>query len=211
MNAIKETLFEEFTNDSNHWLKREVRLFQTDLSDEEFAESNLLVIGTGLHKSLRQLVLNHGSNWNTIQPIITRASSYKWIPVNRNVPLARRYAVSWRDELDKRIEELRSAAEEEGLLWSEDSLSNAIAFVESNGSLSRPGVFVLENGNIRFLWVADDGSQVGLQFLGNEEFQYVCFAKRQDGTIERSLGNRAIEGFDLFLKALGLDSLVLTS
>ena len=85
-----------------------------------------------------------------------------------------------RTEIEARLRELRIDADTNGEPFSDVSQDNLRAFLDSLPFSKRPAIFLLDNGNLRVLWKNEAKEQVGLQFLGNGEVQYVIFSQRQN-------------------------------
>ena len=83
-------------------------------------------------------------------------------------------------QIEDRLRELRIDAQVDGESFSEGSMNDFRQFIKSISITRKPGVFLLDNGNIRALWRGADGQQVGLQFLGNEKVQFVIFSQRDN-------------------------------
>jgi hypothetical protein len=99
-----------------------------------------------------------------------------------------------RTEIESRLLELRHDAELAGEPFSAASLDAFWAFLDSHPNAIRPAIFLLDNGNLRALWKNDAREQVGLQFLGNGDVQFVIFS-RQHGSFEmtREAGLRPLD------------------
>jgi hypothetical protein len=88
-----------------------------------------------------------------------------------------------------RIDDLKSEAQAEGYAVSAASEKDLFTFLDTKVFTRRPLVTLLDNGNLRVLWRNAEGEQIGLQFRGNKQVQYVLFARRQTGNfIARSSG-----------------------
>ena len=83
-------------------------------------------------------------------------------------------------QIEDRLRELRIDAQVDGEAFSENSVNDLRQFIQSIGITKRPGMFLLDNGNIRALWRGADGQQVGLQFLGGGRVQFVIFSLRDN-------------------------------
>jgi hypothetical protein len=83
-----------------------------------------------------------------------------------------------RNAISERLTEVGCDAEASGAPVSLSSIRDFVAFIGRAQPARRPSVFLLENGNVRALWLNDKKEQVGLQFLGEEEVQFVIFALR---------------------------------
>ncbi|TRD12309.1 hypothetical protein FGU71_10835 [Erythrobacter insulae] len=73
--------------------------------------------------------------------------------------------------ISNRLSSLREYANVERADFSEASAHDCESFIVSR-RLKRPGLFLLKNGNVRALWKLAS-KQIGLQFLGNEQAQFV--------------------------------------
>jgi hypothetical protein len=78
----------------------------------------------------------------------------------------------------ERLQELRYDAESSGAPVSESSVHDFRYLLHKAQPARRPSIFLLDNGNIRALWLNDKKEQVGLQFLGEGEVQFVIFVQR---------------------------------
>ena len=78
-----------------------------------------------------------------------------------------------------RIEELRSDAQLDGFAMNEASEVDFWSFIESISFAQKAGLVLLDNGNLRAVWKGENGSHLGLQFLGNRLVEYVIFKRRQ--------------------------------
>lgn len=78
----------------------------------------------------------------------------------------------------QRIQELKDDAELAGDPISESSIRDFQEFMKLAAPTRRPSIFLLHNGNVRALWLNDQGEQVGLQFMGDGEIQFVMFVRR---------------------------------
>ncbi len=111
----------------------------------------------------------------------------------------------------ERLVELREAAEEEGIEWSEASAEDFRAFVTGNPGWRKGSVVLMENGNLRTVWDDDndDDRHVALQFLGDGHVQYVIF-KRRPGAVKvsRVAGADTFDGIKRQVAAFDLSSLV---
>jgi hypothetical protein len=78
----------------------------------------------------------------------------------------------------ERLQELRYDAASSGAPVSESSIRDFAYLLRKAQPARRPSIFLLDNGNIRSLWLNDKKEQVGLQFLGDGEVQFVIFVRR---------------------------------
>jgi hypothetical protein len=114
----------------------------------------------------------------------------------RTTPLA----VQNFDPVVERISELRSIALEDELPFSEDSATEALEWLQAAAPPATPSVFLLTNGNLRFLWRRGE-TQLGIQFLGAGTTQFVFLGK--DEQAERIFGSLPVN--ELLKRIGGLD------
>ena len=114
-----------------------------------------------------------------------------------------------RQQYARRIEELRDYAEEDGNLVSWASEKDFWSFVESAPLVDRAGLVLMDNGNLRAIWKSDDGSRVGIQFLGGGMAEFVIF-KRRPATpeVSRVAGIDTLKGIKSQIRTFHLNSLV---
>ena len=110
----------------------------------------------------------------------------------------------------ERLDDLREAAVEEGIEWSEDSERDFQAFVTGNPGWRRGDVVLMDNGNLRVVWDDDndDDRHVALQFLGGGHIQYVIF-KRRPGAVKvsRVAGTDTLDGIKRQVEAFDLKAI----
>ena len=80
--------------------------------------------------------------------------------------------------MDLRIQALRVEAEIDQVPFSDASYADFRAFIRQVPSRARPAIFLRDNGNLRALWKNDNQEQIGLQFLGGGDVQYVILKRR---------------------------------
>lgn len=79
-----------------------------------------------------------------------------------------------KQSLDERINDLKEYAEEEKESFSLESATLLRDFISQPFVIDkRPAVGLVDNGNLRALWIRDRGSQIGIQFLPEGIAQYV--------------------------------------
>ncbi len=110
----------------------------------------------------------------------------------------------------KRIAEIRALAAEEAIAISSRSESDLIEFLRSVTAARRPKLYLLDNGNVRAVWKGADDQQIGLQFLGDGQVQFVVFGYRHDpdGAVQ-ACGRDTVVGIQKQIKALGVARLLL--
>lgn len=79
----------------------------------------------------------------------------------------------WKAAFEARVKELREAAGEEDVSLNEASIAYARIAADLLVGAERPSIFLVGNGNLRFVWFAHSGAQVGWQFLPNGRIQFV--------------------------------------
>jgi hypothetical protein len=101
-------------------------------------------------------------------------------------------------EISARIRLLRIESFLESVPFSESSLTDFEAFYRENSPRKKPAIFLTDTGNIRALWKVGE-EQIGLQFLGNREIQFVIFSTRANSKamnrLAGNIGQGAIMGF----------------
>jgi len=108
----------------------------------------------------------------------------------------------------RRASELIRIGRDEGYEISQPSLADLFRFVRSNNIASRPYIVLVESGNFRAVWKDADGRQVGLQFLGSGEVQFVFLGRPSAGGFARSAGRDTFAGIWRQLSSNGLRALV---
>lgn len=144
------------------------RVLHTFLSDEFLQQRDLTVLRSGKHSHLIQLpansdfvIANHtGEN---------RAAADTGSP-SISPPV-------WLSSFNARIADLREAADEDSEPFNEASVAAATTFAESLHDASRPGIFLVGNGNIRLKWENSLGEQVAFQFV-DDRIQFVLMIGR---------------------------------
>lgn len=108
----------------------------------------------------------------------------------------------------ERIEELRNYGDLDGIAMSKNSEKDFWAFVGMLPSVE--GEIVLaDNGNLRVVWEGEDGSHLGLEFLGDRLLQYVIFKQRKGSSyVSRVAGRDTFDGIGKQLQAFDIESLL---
>ena len=109
----------------------------------------------------------------------------------------------------ERIAELREYGVEDDVTVNPASEKDFWAFVKSLPA-ARPGSLVLmDNGNLRAVWKGDQGSHLGLQFLGRQMVEYVIFKRRPRAKqVSRVAGADTFDGIKRQIDAFELSSLL---
>jgi hypothetical protein len=100
-------------------------------------------------------------------------------------------------ELSRRVQFLRIEAAIDSVPFSNASFADFQAFMSEMRPNVRPSLFLNDNGNLRALWKNDHREQVGLQFLGEGNIQFVIFKLRKE-----PLGMSRVAGVDAKDKVL---------
>lgn len=109
----------------------------------------------------------------------------------------------------QRISLLKRIGAEENISPSEKSGELLVEFLNRRTIDNKPSIFLLENGNFRALWKNEKGEQIGLQFLSDENIQFVIFARRPDRSdLARSYGIDTPEGIKHIIEANRLRTLL---
>ncbi len=110
-----------------------------------------------------------------------------------------------------RIEALHNDAALDGFVVNDASERDFWSFVKSMPFGGRAEVVLVDNGNLRAIWDGDDGSHIGLQFLGNRTLQYVIFRRRRGSShISRVAGHDTFDGLKKQVRAFELECLLQT-
>jgi hypothetical protein len=86
-------------------------------------------------------------------------------------------------DIDLRIQALRVEAEIDQIPFSIASYADFRDFIGQVAARVRPSIFLRDNGNLRALWKNDNQEQIGLQFLGGGDVQYVILKRRPGGRL----------------------------
>lgn len=112
-------------------------------------------------------------------------------------------------EIDARVAVLRKEARADGQPFNEASLKDCRLFLGASPVIKKPSVYVIDNGNLRAVWRDAEGAQLGLQFLGEGEVQFVIFARRTEAPrIARSAGRDSVAGIRKQIASFELHDLV---
>ena len=121
-------------------------------------------------------------------------------------------AVTFGDKSDThmlRIRYLQNEVCHDGTVLNRASELDFNHFVRSEPGIRKANLVLMENGNLRAIWKDEQGSHVGLEFLGGRTVQYVIFNRRKRGQrISRVSGRDSLEGLVRQIIALELSSLL---
>lgn len=108
-----------------------------------------------------------------------------------------------------RLKFLQDEAVHDGYVLSTASEIDFWQFVRGAPDVRKGNLVLMDNGNLRVIWKDDQGTRLGLQFLGNGLVQFVIFKRRKQGhTISRVSGRDFLEGIRRQIVAFELDSLL---
>ncbi len=158
------------------------RTLRTLLTNREFAQTGLLVMPRAEHGNILTAWAEFGDG---------RLGGERWLvhgAANEAAPVPG-VGQEWLPVVERRIDDLRRIAEDEGLSFDATSAAAALVFLRRLRSVRQPGAFLVA-GNVRLLWDAAGGEQVGLQFRGSDRIQYVIF-QADDGRLGSTMGVRS--------------------
>lgn len=108
-----------------------------------------------------------------------------------------------------RIEYLNAVAEQDDSSPCSDSLHDFWRFVFSAPFIRKGDLVLMDNGNLRAVWMDGKGTRLGLQFLGGGTVQYVIFKRRASGlSTSRVTGRDTFEGLNRQIDAFELHALI---
>ncbi len=114
-----------------------------------------------------------------------------------------------RQAYEERIEFLQEEARHEGYTLNHSSLRDFERFALGSDNVRRGGLVLLDNGNLRAIWRDEQGTRLGLQFLGNGRVQYVIFKRRtEERSVSRVAGRDSLKGLERQLTAFDMRTLV---
>ena len=132
-----------------------------------------------------------------------------WDLFMAEVTARRQQMLAIRQAYRDRIETLRSDAGLDGFLVNKASERDFWSFAQSVPFAQKADVVLVDNGNLRLIWDSEDGTHLGLQFLGHRTLQYVIFRRRQgNSNISRVAGRDTLEGVAQQIRAFGLGPLL---
>ena len=109
----------------------------------------------------------------------------------------------------RRLAYLRDEAKQDGYFLNLASEVDFRQFVGSAPNMQKANLVLMDNGNLRATWKDNQGTRIGLQFLGGRMAQYVIFKRRrQELPISRVVGRDSLEGLERQFRAFDLHSLL---
>lgn len=108
-----------------------------------------------------------------------------------------------------RIEALLADAALDGYNLNAASKRDFWDFILSEAFIRKGNLVLMDNGNLRAVWKGENGTRIGLQFLGGRTVQYVIFKQRAAaGAISRVVGRDSFEGVKRQIMAFDLRPLI---
>jgi hypothetical protein len=111
-------------------------------------------------------------------------------------------------DIDSRIQALRIEAEIDQIPFSNASHAEFRDFLRQIAARVRPAIFLRDNGNLRAVWKNDDQEQIGLQFLGGRDVQFVILKRRLDGKLTTLSGVASTSELLTLVKAVQATALL---
>jgi hypothetical protein len=102
-----------------------------------------------------------------------------------------------------RIQALRVEAEIDQVPFSQASYAEFRDFIRQVPARARPAIFLRDNGNLRALWKNDNQEQIGLQFLGGGDVQYVILKRRPNRKLTTHSGVASRDELLALIRAVG--------
>jgi hypothetical protein len=106
-----------------------------------------------------------------------------------------------------RVQALRVEAEIDQVPFSNASHADFRDFIRQVGARARASIFLRDNGNLRVLWKNGDQEQIGLQFLGGGDVQYVIFKRRPNRKLTTHSGVASSGELLALIRAVGATAL----
>jgi hypothetical protein len=129
----------------------------------------------------------------------TSTSSVENIPSASLIQKARIEA-----DIAQRLQFLMVEAEIDQVPFSQNSYADFQAFMKEVRPGPRPRLFLNDNGNLRALWRHAQNEQIGLQFLGGGDIQFVIIKQRSGGRRPITVAGTATrESIIAYVKASG--------
>jgi len=110
-----------------------------------------------------------------------------------------------------RLKYLQDEAIHDGYVLNPTSEVDFWQFVRSTPDMRRGNLVLMDNGNLRATWKDEQGTRLGLQFLGDGMVQFVIFKRRKQGQpISRVSGRDSLEVLKWLTATYELHSLLYT-
>lgn len=115
-----------------------------------------------------------------------------------------------RQSYAQRIEQLRQYGTEEGCSMSSLSEYDFWCFFQrlsATSNLKGGNLVLTDDGNLRAIWLGENGTRIGIEFLGHGFVQYVIFKQRGSNQhVSRVAGRDTFEGVHKQIEAFDLDT-----
>lgn len=112
-----------------------------------------------------------------------------------------------RASYQRRIVQLRSFAEEDGIELSAPSEDDFFDFACTEPQTKAASLVLLDNGNLRAVWRSGQ-EEVGVQFYGGGSLQYLISREGDDGKITHTARRGTFEEFSAAIEGAGLGGLL---
>ena len=112
-----------------------------------------------------------------------------------------------RASYQRRIAQLRSFAEEDGIELSAPSEDDFFDFACNEPQTKAASLVLLDNGNLRAVWRSGQ-EEVGVQFYGGGSLQYLISREGDDGKITHTARRGTFEEFSAAIEGAGLGGLL---
>lgn len=112
-----------------------------------------------------------------------------------------------RGALEARIATLRAGAAASGDPFSDNSANLALQGIEAIAADIKPGLFLLADGSIRAFWRNADRESVGLQFIDENEYQYVVLRRGSQRMLQALGTEENVFGLEQRIRCLGMERL----
>jgi hypothetical protein len=163
-----------------------------------------------LYRSYSTLLTESELNENHGLKVVGSSHAEQWLvptSLKEDNPYIQEAVAEWVSAFELRIVALREAADEEAITICEQSVAHARVAADRLHRAFRPSIFLLDGGNIRFVWHGDAGAQVGWQFLESGRIQFVMI-DGDGATGDRSYGEAGLDSALRQLHASGFANVV---
>lgn len=115
------------------------------------------------------------------------------------------HALRHKHAYQARIETLKNHAEMDDIVVREKSEQDFWAFIRSMPMARRANVVVTDDGNLRIVWRRGSYEHLGIEFLGDQNAEYVMWRTE---TLEPTAGRDTLDGIIGQIKLSGLTSIL---
>ena len=154
--------------------------------------------------SMRSLFIDPASATGDVVPYLVRALSDTRIGSDTQLLDP---ASGTRAAYQRRIAQLRSFAEEDGIELSAPSEGDFFDFACTEPQTRAASLVLLDNGNLRAVWRSGQ-QEVGVQFYGDGSVQYLISRDGDDGKVTHTARRGTFEEFSAAIEGAGLGGLL---